>query len=285
MKLAIVIVDYFSQEWVLRCLASLGRLSCRDLVWIVVDNSLAPDTARVEEKYPTAVIIRLDRNRGFAAGCNQGIEYALDNGAEFVLLLNPDTEADGDFLQPMLNVLQNNPSLGIVAPTILSDSNPEEILYAGGRLCWWRGGPQHLVEVPRESRAWWPVGFVSGCAMLLRARTLRQVGPLDERYFLYFEDADYVQRCLAVGWGAAWVPEASICHSASCSISRRSVEHAYLYSRNRIWFLRRWSPKISYFVYLLFTVLIKIPGAFVRLGPRRGSAFLRGVWHGLVRSS
>lgn len=285
-RVAVVLVNHECQADLLRCLSGLEAPSEWDLRVIVVDVSPLPDTAELQRSHPAVEVIRPEANRGFGAGCNTGIARALEDDAEFVFLLNPDTlvpAGEGPRLLGLLvGALRANPLLGATTPTLLAMPPARRVLYAGGEMTWWRGGPRHrrrlggaadpaVVETP----------FASGCALMLRAETLREVGPLETEYFLYFEDADYVERCRDSGWGAAWVPDARLHHRESGSIDRRGSLHAYLYSRNRLWFLRRWSPAGPRVLYVLFTLLVKIPGAFLLLGPRLGIAFARGVVHGL----
>lgn len=284
---SVVIVSYDTEEHVLRCLASLkSHVPQRGLHFIVVDNSPEPATTRIRDRYPEVTILRPGQNLGFAGGSNRGIRLALEEGAEHILLLNPDTIAEEDFLSPLAEVLEQDPTVAAVAPKILVASPEREVYFAGSRMNWWLGGPRHVLEDREVKDPWVSVPFLSGCALLLSARAVRRIGEMDERYFLYFEDADYIQRLLAAGYQAAYVPGSTLLHAVSGSIDRRGSFHTYVYARSRVYFMRRWAKWYHLVVFFLYTILVKAPGAWLVFGlsrrrPDQARAFCRGSLDGL----
>lgn len=203
-KIAVVIVNYHCQDLVCRCLESIVSLGRDDLSFIIVDNSETPDTDRIQLLHPAATVLRPGSNLGFGGGNNIGIKHALDSGVTHVMIMNPDTTTETDFFPPLLEAFAKYPRLGMVGPKILYHNSPHQIWSAGGTLNWWIGRPANVYNerYSKKGNAV-PVQFLSGCAMLLRAEAVRQVGLMDDRYFLYFEDADYTQRFLRAGWGVA----------------------------------------------------------------------------------
>lgn len=285
-RVCVVIVNYHAQDLVLRCLDSLATGFRDRLTCVVVDNSETADTGRIAAARPDTVILRPGANLGFAGGCNVGIAHALGDGADFILLLNPDARGEDDFLRPLVDVLTANPDLGVATPRILNDDDTRGVWYGGARMNWWTGGPKHLFTDAAGDRTWLPVPFVSGCAMLLRAAAVRQVGPMDERYFLYFEDADYVQALRRAGWGAAYVPAARVLHAQSSVTGLHSPRYVYYFARNRIWFMRRWARRHHFLGFMAFNTLVRLPGALLVFGllrrrPGLAVTFLRGFVHGL----
>jgi GT2 family glycosyltransferase len=286
-KIFTIIVNYHCQDLIQTCIDSLKALNRTDLGYIVIDNSNFPDTDRIEIKYPEAVILRPGSNIGFGGGVKAGMEYVLGIGASYILLLNPDTRSEHDFLNPLLLALKENPTTGIVGPKILKDEPGRAIWSAGGKLNWWLGRPANVLDDRYSTMGKiMPVPFLSGCAMLLRAQAVRQVGLMDDRYFLYFEDADYVQRFLCAGWGVAYVPEAEILHAPSSTTGFQSENYVYYFSRNRIWFMQRWARWYHYLVFMAFNTMVKLPGAIIVFGlmrrrPRLVRAFFRGYIDGL----
>lgn len=285
--IAVVIVDYLCEALTRRAVASMRAAGRDDLRFYVVDNGLSIDAAGLEADHPGLTVIRPEANGGFAAGCNIGLQRALADGAGWCLLLNPDTVAERDFLSPMLAVMAADPSIGMACPTILEYAD-RRIAYGGGAVNWWTGRPHGItgrrlgggaahVEVP----------FATGAAMLLRASAADAVGPMDEGYFLYFEDADYCQAFLRAGWKIAYVPAAEILHETSSTTGVHSENYVYYFARNRIRFMRRraaW-PRLAGF--LLFNTVVRLPGALVVFGllrrrPRAALAFLRGWVAGMA---
>ncbi|MGS2721767.1 glycosyltransferase family 2 protein [Paraglaciecola aestuariivivens] len=285
----IIIVNFNSQDLVCRCIESLESHIARPFKVVVVDNSPRVDTDKIEVRFPTSVILKAKRNDGFAAGCNIGIEHAIERSAEFIMLLNPDTYTEQDFLSPMLNAFKHNSKLGMAGPTIYYENPREKLWMAGSTINWLKGGSKHVVDDSLKLQGQ-PINvpFMSGCCMLLRVKAIENVGLMDERYFLYFEDADYCEAFLNKGWQIAYVPKSEIIHTASSTTGFQSENYIYYFSRNRLWFLYKWAPIGAFIYYLLFTTLIKLPGSiivftFYRQRPNLTFAFLRGFIHGIKR--
>lgn len=282
----VVIINYHSQYLVAGCLDRLKSLRRTDLTYIVIDNSEQPDTDLVESLHKDVLIHRANRNLGFAGGCNVGLRYAIKRNAEYVLLLNPDTRIECDFIEPLVAALEATPQSGMAGPVIFEDTRSRRLWQGVGRLNWWLGGPiqrcrktQHHGNKPIE------VPFLSGCVLLLRMDAVKTVGLMDEHYFLYFEDTDYSRRFIGKGWRVILVPHAQILHAQSSIIGRRSIMQVYFLSRNRIWLTRRWAKIHQFVVFMLINTFVKIPlmavsFSFVWRRPKLISAFLRGYVEG-----
>ncbi len=262
-----IIVNFHSQALVCSCIDSLKEKVLRPLGLVVVDNSTLPDTICIESRFPDVVILRPGSNLGFAGGCNVGIRYALGQGADYILLLNPDTRTEHDFVEPLISALRKNDTLGMIGPRIIEDSGEGKTWFGGGGMNWWLGGPRHRVSDTGGKRgAVETVSFLSGCAMLIRDRAVKEVGPMDERYFLYFEDGDYVQRFLKSGWQVGYVADSHLRHLPSSTTGFGSKTYVYYFSRNRIWFMKQWAKPYHFLVFMAYNTLIKLPGAVLVFG-------------------
>jgi len=289
---AIVVVNYHSQELIGRLLDSLAAQVRLPYRVVVVDNSETPDTVLLEQRFPAVVVLRSEHNLGFAGGCNRGIDYALERDFSFILLLNPDTRAEDDFLSPLVQVLERYPAYGMVGPKIYADTPAaprSRIWNCGGKLNWWLGGQRRLLPDAPPGVPVQPVSYLSGCALLLRSQAVREVGLMDERYFLYFEDLDYVQRFLRAGWRVGYVHGAELIHQVSATTTVHSPAYVYYFARNRVWFMRRWARRHHLAAFLLYTALLKMPAAWLYFGllrrrPGLASTFCRGAWEGLSNS-
>lgn len=173
--------------------------------------------------WPDVSLMRLSENRGFAAGCNVGIEAALAREPDYVLLLNNDTVAAPDMLAHLLNIAARRPEYGILAPAIYYYDRPDLLWSAGARR---RSLPfaHNLKADDLTSRTGGDVApdvvdvdYVTGCCMLLRPSTLQHVGTFDERYFMYYEDNDLCERTRRTGWRIGVVPEARLWHRVARS--------------------------------------------------------------------
>lgn len=287
--IGVVSVNYNSQRQLSRCLATLKEKCRADLRFIVVDNSPVSEIAALAQDHPDIVAIVPEGNLGFAGGCNRGIAYALRHNLEYILLLNPDTWVEDDFLARLLPPLTKEKGRALAGPKIVRANNRREVWYGGGRMNWWLGGPKQIADHRQDSAGpAQPTECLSGCAMLIKSSALHQVGGLAEEYFLYFEDTDYVQRFLEAGLEAVYVPEATVIHDVSSTVGFQSREYVYYFSRNRVWFMRRWARWYHYLAFMLYNTLIKLPGALVIFGlcrrqPALVFAYCQGYWHGLTR--
>jgi len=289
-SIGVVSVNYMAQRELCRCLASLKQHCGHTLHFIVVDNSPAPEIEAIAQAHPDITAIVPGTNTGFAGGCNLGITHALELGLDYILLLNPDTWTEHDFVGILLGKMTRNPHLGMVGPKIMRAArNGQEgaVWYGGARMNWWKGGPSQIMDSRHDGDG--PalsVPCLSGCAMLIRAAAIRTVGMMDERYFLYYEDTDYCQRFLAKGFSLAYVPAARLIHDVSSTVGFQSRDYVYYFSRNRVWFMRRWARWYQYLVFMAFNTLVKLPGAVIIFGLTRRRADLmfaywKGYWHGV----
>ncbi|MBR9895062.1 glycosyltransferase family 2 protein [Alteromonas sp.] len=278
----VVIVNYHSQHLVIKCIDSFKKFASINLNYVVIDNSEQPDTSELTTIHKDVVTKRPVSNGGFAAGCNLGIQHALAQNAEYILLINPDTFVTEDVITPLIKTLSESEEIGMASPTIYCSEPKDRIWMAGSSCNWWTGGPKHVYSSRLiEQKSAVEVPFVSGCAMMIKKAVFETAGLMDERYFLYFEDADYCERIKAKGWRIVFLPNTSLYHAVSSTTGFQSKNYVYYFSRNRLWFLKRWAPRLAYIYYLLFTIVIKLPGAFVifaliRRKPSLCKAFFKG---------
>jgi GT2 family glycosyltransferase len=234
-RVAVVIVTYNSERHVDACFESLRRVdrSGIELRIIVVDNGSRDRTvARVRERYPEVTVVEAGSNLGFAAGNNVGIERALRDGAEFVYLLNPDTEVTAAFLLEALAVMERLPDAGAVQSLLLLSSHPDRINTAGNVIHFLGFGYCGLYLRPRESAPTEPVAiaFASGAASLFRAAALRAAGLFDAELFLYQEDLDLSWRVRLAGYDILLAPRSVVFHAYDFS---RNESKFFLLERNR----------------------------------------------------
>jgi len=287
-SIGVVIVNYHSAVRVRACIDSLKKhVRSVPFAIVVVDNSEATQERDILEAHSDVICFHTGRNLGFAGGCNLGIRCCLDRGCEYIQLLNPDTRVEHDFLSPLLDAMEQDRSIGAAGPKIVSDNSLKTVWYGGAELNWWMGGPKQIFDNRNDALGnVQTVPCLSGCAMLLRREAVRAIGMIDERYFLYFEDTDYCLRLSSAGWRLAYVPQAEVLHAASSVVGFQSEKYVYYFSRNRLLLMRRWASSLQFAVYMLFNVVVKLPGAVIMFGLLRGrpglaAAYLKGGWDGV----
>jgi GT2 family glycosyltransferase len=217
----IILVTWNGKEVTLDCLASLRNIDYRNTIVVLVDNASSDGTAEaVRERFPQTVILENDTNLRFAGGNNVGIRYALDAGAQHILLLNNDTIVDRDFLSRMVERVTANPSTGVVVPKIYYHDAPTRIWFAGGEISFWTGTMRHrgIREIDRgQYERACTTDYATGCCMLVPAEVVRKVGMLDDSYFIYTEDADWSLRIRRSGYMIRYEPGAKVWHRLSVS--------------------------------------------------------------------
>ena len=245
MKFSVVIVNYKSWPHTLRCIGALLGTGREDFEVVVVDN----ECEAAPELPPRSRLIQNPENLGFAHACNQGI--AATDG-EFVILINPDTLVEKDFFDLCEAFFAEHPESGIAGPRIIDSygnlqlSARREVSFVSGVL----GRTSFLTRLfpksavvrdmfPAAGKPSGPAGvdWVSGACMMVRRETFQGIGGLDERFFMYFEDADLCRRSREAGWSVYYLPQIEVLHltGASSHSKARAIwrlhKSAFLYHR------------------------------------------------------
>ena len=214
-RVTTVILNTNRREDTLACLASLERNTYRDLSTIVLDNASTDGSVEaIRAAYPDVRIIAIEENKGYAGNNNVGIAAALQEGADWVLVLNEDTVLAPECIERLVATGESDPRIAFVGPLVLHYDEPEIIQSAGVTLnrAW---DSQHLGKnepdrgqfaLARETPA------LSGCALLVRAAAIRDFGALDERFFYYFEETEWCVRATRHGWKIVQEPRARLWH-------------------------------------------------------------------------
>lgn len=198
---------------------------------MVVDNGSSDGSASaIPREFPAVELLALPENLRFAGGNNRGVRGALDAGADAVMLLNNDTEADPGLFERLLLALDQHPEVGAAAPLIYFAAPSRRIWYAGGILIPWLGFAAHRGLRSLDDGRYRSVeqtGYLTGCCLVARREVWEKVGLLDERYFIYAEDADWCLRARHAGVRLVLVPTARLWHKVSASSGASSPWKIY----------------------------------------------------------
>ncbi len=214
----VVTLNWNRPDDTLACLASLrGQQGAFDLRLIVVDNGSTDDSVeRIHAAFSAADLLEAGRNLGFGGGMNLGINYALERGAEYILLLNNDTLADSGLVEQLLCHVA--PGVGMIAPAIFYAKAPKRIWSVGGGfstvLLEATGNHGRGRPLPTESME---RGFLAACALLVPRQVFERVGLFDERFFMYYEDLDFCLRVRQAGYRLLIAPQARLWHKVAVS--------------------------------------------------------------------
>jgi hypothetical protein len=282
--LTVIILNWNLCEDTAACVESVLAARVEDTRVLVVDNGSddgSPD--RLEARFGDNIeVLRNPRNAGFAAGNNRGIEHALQNGAQSVLILNNDTIIDRAMLSTLLHRVEAAPSYHLAGPAIYYESDPQRVWRLGDRYARRLRLPR-AVGVQEIDRAVIPVDFLTGCAMLVQRQVFDTIGLFDSRYAFYFEDADFCERARRAGFQLACLPAARMWHKVSRSADKVSVLSRYNQARGRVQFYRTLPPRTPSVViacYLAWKTLATAGRDVARLRWAVARAGLRGAGDG-----
>jgi GT2 family glycosyltransferase len=205
----IILLTYQMREVAERCLSSLERLTYPNRRIVVVDNNSGDSIEQmVKSRFPEATALQTGRNLGYTGGNNFGIQHAMGKGAEYVLVLNPDTIlANPGFIEEMVAYAESNPQVGIIGPRVFlreRGTTQNTVLFAPGLWTnvknWiaFRVNPAAF-DLSKDIAV--EAEVLNGVCLLLRTDCLRQIGLFDENIFMYIEDAEMDYRARLHGWG------------------------------------------------------------------------------------
>lgn len=281
-----LLLNYKLADLTVQCLGELMADPCPDHRVLLIDNGSGPDQTEVLERtvadHPGVELQLLDTNLGYCAAMNRGVARAAQLGAEYVLFLNNDVRMGAGCLETLIGVLDNDPGLAGVAPTVL---RPDGRVWCEGAET---GFAPNLTRLLRQGQEPAPVtagprlvGFLPGACVLYRITDLHSVQNLDERYFMYFEDIALGTALRAAGRQLICLPWVRVTHAAgSSSGGPRSPLRKYLMAANSLRFLRQQFSLKLWAAFFLFDCL-GLPLAYLTGGWRVGWAKTLGIVDGL----
>jgi len=278
MKLTIITLNYNSSETTLELLNSLKGQIDKDFQVIVIDNaSRGDDFENLKQKFSGAVLIRNEKNLGFSGGNNMGIHRALENRSEWILLLNNDTWVERSFVSLLKAKLGS--VTGIVGLPLVEDDRTAYF----GKIDWLKPtlthvySPMYTGHLKRHKSY-----YAIGAGVAIQRDVFRKINYLDEKYFLYFEDADFSIKGIREGISLNFLDEPKVYHQVSVTTNKlgSSLLLRYHY-RNALYF--NWKNGPWYIKFILwpwsFLVITKqILKIVFRYKSDQSIAILNGVF-------
>lgn len=255
-KLSIVIPSWNTRDLLRVCLRTIREADKPSCEIVVVDNASADGSAdMVELEFPEVKLVRNATNTGFAKGCNRGFEEV---SGEYVLIHNADTEVYPDALRLMLDFLDAHPGHGAAAPRLVNADGSTQggcMAFPGWRTPLFFGTPlERWFPNSRELRRYFLRDFdhahdcdvdqPPAACLLVRHAVLREIGPFDEQFWLFFNDVDLSLRLAKAGHKTRFVAGARVMHHVGASTSQFASMHVE-WQKNRLAYYRKHFGKLG----------------------------------------
>jgi GT2 family glycosyltransferase len=260
------------------CLESLKSQTVTPHIVMVDNGSTDESVSYIETNFPSVKVIKLDSNSGFTGGVNRGIEYALEQQAEYILLFNNDAVADRAWVEHLVDSAATSPEAGIITGKLMRsdkvhlDSTGEHYSIWGLPYPRGRNSPDNNQYKPGE------IFGATGGASLYRAELFKDIGLFDEDFFAYYEDVDMSMRAQMAGWKVRYQPEAIAYHDIGGTSSKLGDFARFHSAKNFLLLYARNMPTKLYFKYLPLFTLQFLRMALGSIARRKFMAFLNGTW-------
>jgi len=280
-ELSIIIVNYNAGPFLRKCLDSIYTPHRDiDLETIVIDNNSTDGSCNdLGRDHPQVRLIQRSQNEGFARANNVGIEAS---GGKYVLLLNCDTEVIGDALEKLVRFMDDHEDVGVVTSRVvypdMSDqgvarSFPTPINMVFGRRSFLtrllpnnRFSKRYMTSRERTGNEPFEVDWVSGACLMVRREVLQSVGLLDDKFFIYWEDADLCYRIKGAGWRVFCVPDTKVIHhEGKCSEGVKSAWLIWQFNKSAYRYYRKHHIRTRFGLLnvLAFTAILVRTGVLV----------------------
>ena len=263
-KIAIVVLNWNGKKDTLACLTSLQKLTYANHFVVLVDNGSTDGTLEsVRATFPQIQTLALPSNLGFAGGNNPGITFALEQGADIIVLLNNDTIVATDLLESFVQGFEREPRAGILGAKIYLFDIQDTLDHYGG--VWIKKKADvHLVgyrEKDHEAASAPSVDYACGACIAIKRPVFVAIGLLETRYFLYWEENDFCLRAKRAGFHTFVCPAAKIWHKVSASVVGGRPHATYFWWRGRLlWIDRHYTflEKIKLYFNILLPAFFKL---------------------------
>lgn len=283
-RVSILTVQYQQLEMTLQFLESISQIEYANYEVIVVDNGSDFDAkAAIHKHFPEITVVVSPENLGFAGGNNLGLKHCT---GEFILFINNDTEVAPDFLDFMIQYGKSVPNLGMMSPRIQYFQPKGIIQYAGSTELNTFTLRNRSLGYGQEDKGQfnrsYPTAFVHGAAMLVPRSVLSDVGLMEDRFFLYYEEYDWCARIKAKGYAVYYCGDALVYHKESMSVGKQSPLKIFYMTRNRVWFAVRNIPRSRRWLTLLFLYGIALPKQLLQFILQQRWKLVRAAWRGAL---
>jgi GT2 family glycosyltransferase len=239
-KIATIVVNWNGEADSLACIDALNKQTLDHTIIAVDNGSVDGFTARVAESYQEVILLKNKKNLGFSGGVNTGIRYALENGFNYIALINNDAQPEPNWLNNLMVILLSKPRVGIVTGKIIKMDGSIDTtgdFYTSWGIPFPRGRNAKDVNLYNNEEY---IFSACGGASAYRTSMLEEIGLFDEDYFAYYEDIDLGFRAQLAGWKVYYTPNAVVRHKVGgtsgkingFTLSQKIKNYPFLFWKN-----------------------------------------------------
>ena len=271
-----VVLNWNAAEETIECVRSLHGSTYNNIEVVIVDNASTDSSVeKIKEEFPQVKIILNSINAGYAGGNNLGISYALNRNADYILVLNNDVIVNNQTIEYLENKISSDERIGIVSCKIFYKDDKNRIYSGAGSFIRWRCSGVNrgstLGRIHNNDKECF-VSYVGGALFLARAEVFKKSGLLNEKFFMYFEDLEFVRR-VTKNYLIAYTPKAIAYHASGGGTRWHNYSELYLFYHTRNRFLAFKAENILYKLYvIIFSLFITISKSIVILISKQNSA-------------
>lgn len=281
----LIILNWNGWQDTIECVESSMKLTYSNFRILIVDNGSSDGSESIlRGRFPNIEFIQTAENLGFAGGNNVGMRYALEHDADYVWLLNNDTVVDPAALSELVKVADKKATTAIVGSKIYYFYEPNKIWFAGGN---WRKNKlfaSHRGDGEIDFGQYdevCEVDYITGCSLLIKSSVIKEVGMMDESYFLYWEEVDWNATVFKKGRKILYVPSSLVWHKISASIKNQTHIQAYYYIRNALLFFQKHEPKRL--LPLFINIVLNVRSLYQSGRKDMANSYIKGVRDFVIR--
>ena len=272
--IGIVTITYNSGNVIHPFMESMITQTFKDFKLYIIDNISSDNTIAMIEKFrdPRVELIQNTENVGVAAGNNQGMRRAMEDGCPYIMLINNDVVFEETLFEKLLQSIQEHRDYALITCKMMYESDPERIWYAGSKWKKWKGymaphqGQKEIDKGQFDKIK--TVDYAPTCMVMMQRAVIEKIGYMDEKYFAYYDDTDYFYRISKQSdFKILYYPDVQFYHkvggltqSKSGSMSRFKFGnfHIRLSTRNKVYYLKKQKSAIGYLNILYFLVRMNL---------------------------
>lgn len=283
-KVSVVIINFNGRKYLEQFIPSVLASTYPGMELIVADNASTDDSLDfLRTHYPSIRIIELKRNHGYAGGYNMALKEVK---SEYYVLLNSDVEVTPGWIEPIIEMMDKDHTIGACQPKILSYQQKDQFEYSGGAGGWLdslgypfaRGRIFDICEVDRgqynEAEA---IFWASGAALFVRAELFHKVKGFDTYFFAHMEEIDLCWRLQLLGYQIYACPSSEVYHIGGGTLPKGNERKVFLNFRNNMIMLAKNLPKRQSFWKIPLRILMDFTSAIKSLFAGQAVYFV-AVW-------